>query len=332
MMKYIMNKANYMQIRGCISKLLIVSLLASITIGCVPSPYSNVPYSKLMTDLEAQQLKNKLGHIAVVVTPDVPTVYVKVPAKDTAEGAKEGALVSLQVVSELLRGCPPQGVEFCLVIMAAGIALTPVGAVIGGVEGATLADKADTVSKSETTIKKSLAELRLSEHIRDRFISRLSDLQSFPTTTLPTLDVLEEGQERDYHPMKVDGIDTVCEISAQKLALTGLGVVRPDLSVYIDAQVRLISTDNSSVIFSSNYWCYTEDHRFEEWASLEAGKFHEEITKCYDLIAENAVTDMFINNAVAAPRIIKKKSDRKNQETIRKEQRPVTEMESESVI
>lgn len=271
--------------------LLTTIMLILWTTGCAPMRPGQ------MSTQQVDELKAKVGYIGVVGAHYTPDIYVKIPARNVAEGAKEGAKIPVQIAVGLLQGnCGDGG--FCLLVLATGVALTPVGAFVGGVEGAISPDNTEMVNSREVKIKQSLIDLRMNEHIRDRFSSRLSNLQMFPSKILLSICPSEDSQKPDYRCMKTKGIDTVSEISVQALSLNGIGVVRPYLSVYLRAQVRLISTVDNKVLISKRYTCLSKGQRFEEWATQDAHKFREEVDRCYDVIAENAVTDLFINNTL----------------------------------
>jgi hypothetical protein len=273
--------------------LVIISSLVLWTIGCAPI----LPGK--MSAVQIGELKPKLGYVGIVGARYAPDVEVKVPARTISEGAKAGAIIPVQIAGGLLPGtnaCSTS--EFCLLVWASAFALTPVGAIVGGMEGAISADSAQMVNMREAKINQSLIDMRMNEHMRDQFFSRLADLQTFPAKILPVVGPEKDNQNPDYRSMKPNGIDTVSEITVQMLELNGLGVVRPNLNVYLLVQVRLISTVDNKELLSKSYTCLSKKYTFEEWAEHDAHKFQEEIGRCYDLIAENAVTDLFVNNTL----------------------------------
>jgi hypothetical protein len=175
-----------------------------------------------MSAIQIDELKPKLGYVGIVGARYAPNVEVKVPARTVSEGAKAGAKVPMQVVAGLLQNANSCSGYFCLLLLATGVALTPVGAVVGGVESAVSADSAEVVNMREAKINQSLIEMRMNEHMRDRFFSRMADLKTFPAKILPEVGPEKDGQMPDYRSMKPNGIDTVTEITVQTLALNGL--------------------------------------------------------------------------------------------------------------
>jgi len=151
---------------------------------------------------------------------------------------------------------------------------------------------------NEAKINQTLADLRMNEHVRDRLASQLTDLQTFTTTNVVSAAAEQDDQKPDYRSLRPTGADTVSEVAVKTLSLYGLGVVQPHLSLYLEAQVRLISTVDNNQIISRHYSCRSKISPFEEWAAHDAQKFREEIEHCYDTIAKNAVADLFVNNTL----------------------------------
>jgi len=180
----------------------------------------------------------------------------------------------------------------------AGLALAPVGALVGSVGGMITADSTEIVNKREIRIKDALAKLRMQENMRDQFLSRLADLKTFPFTTLPETGPAIEGEKPDYRQFKSSCISSVNEIDVKKLTLAGWGKVRPDLYVQLEVQVRLISTTDNAEIYCKVFTCSSKDDKFEVWAAQDAKKFREEIEACYHDVADWSVNDLYVNDSI----------------------------------
>ena len=254
-----------------------------------------------MTSVQIDEQKGKLGAIGIVAGRNVPNVYIKVPARNLIEGMKEGAKVPIQVAGALVQGCGGSGGEFCLLVLATGVALAPAGAIVGGVQSLVSADHTEVININEAKINQTLATVRMNEHLRDRFASQLTELQTFTTKKVSAAVAEQDGPNPDYRSLRPTGVDTVSEVEVKTLSLYGLGVVQPDLSLYLAAQVRLSSTVDNNQIISRHYSCWSKNSTFEEWAAHDAQKFREEIEHCYDTIAKNAVKDLFVNNTLSLP-------------------------------
>ena len=280
--------------------LILTSLLLLLAGGCsarrAPEP---------MDTQEIDALKTRLGLIAVTRAQYEPHVEVTVPSKGPLEGAQDGAKVGalfpIQISIWSMQGCGSPG---CLLLPLAGLALAPVGALVGGVGGTITANPAEIVIEREVRIKDALAKLRVQENMRDQFLSRLADLKIFPFTTMTESGPTIEGKKPDYRQFKSSGISSVNEIDVKKLTLAGWGKVRPDLYVQLEVQFRLISTIDNTEIYCKMFTCSSKYDKFEVWAAQDAKKFQEEIESCYNDVADWLVNDLYVNDSI----IMKKES------------------------
>lgn len=272
----------------------IMTLLLLLPGGCAvhqaPQP---------MDSQEIDTLKTRLGLIGVTGARYLPRVEVQTPSKGAKEGATDGAKVGaptpIVISFEAMQGC---GDPYCLLLPFAGLALAPVGAVVGGVGGAITADSAEKINDHEVRIKDALAKLRIQENMRDQFLSRLAELRMFPFTIRHEAGPATEGEKPDYRQFKSSGINSVNEIDVKKLTLAGRGKVRPDLYVQLEVQVRLISTADNTEIYCKVFTCSSKDDKFEAWAAQDAKKFREEIEACYNDVADWSVNDMYVNDSI----------------------------------
>lgn len=197
--------------------IILTSLLLLWASGCaehrVPEP---------MDAQEIGALKTRLGLIAITRAQYVPYVEVQTPSKGPQEGAKDGAkvgaLVPLEISVEAMQGCAS---PYCLLLPIAGLALSPVGAVVGSVGGTITADSVEIVNEREVRIKDVLAKLRMQENMSDQFLSRLTDLKTFPFAIMQEVGPTMLGEKPDYRQLRSNGISTVNEIDVQKLTLSG---------------------------------------------------------------------------------------------------------------
>lgn len=275
--------------------LILTSLLLLLAGGCAarraPEP---------MSTQEIDELKNRLGLIAVTRASYVPVVTVLTPSKGPKEGAKDGAkvgaLAPFEIIVYAIQGCLSS--PYCALLPIAGLALAPVGAVVGGVGGTITADSAEIVNEREIRIKDALTKLRMQENMSDKFISRLSELKTIPFTTMHDAGPAMEGEKPDYRQFKSGGVGSVNEIDVKKLTLAGRGKVKPDLYVQLEVQIRLISTTDNTEIYCKVFTCSSKEDKFEVWAAQDAEKFREEIEACYNDVADWSVNDLYVNDSV----------------------------------
>ncbi len=195
----------------------------------------------------------------------------------------------------MMLGCNDPG---CLLFPVVGLALWPVGAVVGSVGGYLTADKAEIVSDREIKIKNALAKLRMQENMHDKYISQLTTTTTFSFTDMPDVGPVTEDEKPDYRQFKSRGFSSVNEIDVKKLTLAGWGKVKPSLSVQLEVQVRLVSTTDNSEIYCKIFTCSSQAEKFEVWADQNAKKFSEEIESCYKDLADWSITDLYINDTI----------------------------------
>lgn len=269
-----------------------------IASGCAP-----LQTPRPMSPEELEQFKTKLGTVGVTSARYVPRVEVQVPSKGAMEGVKDGAqvgaLVPLEISVGAMQGCSD---PYCLLLPVAGLALAPVGAVVGGIGGSLTADRPEAVTEREVTIKGTFSKLHMQERMYDRFLYQLAGLSTFPTRSVPGAGPSAEGASPDYRQLKLSGIDTINEVDVQKLTLTGYGKVKPELAVHLDVKLRLVSTADNTEQYSKVYQCLSRYDKFEKWAEEGAKKFREEIEGCYDDIAVRAIHDVYLRDTAEHPR------------------------------
>jgi len=254
---------------------------------------------KPMAPQEIDVLKTRLGLIGLTVARHVPRIKVQIPSKGAKEGANDGAevgaLTPIVISFEAMQGCND---PYCLLLPVAGLVLAPVGAVVGGVSGMITADSPEMVSEREVSIRDALAKLRMQENMSDQFLSRFTNLKTFPFTIIHEAGPIIEGEKPDYRQFKSNGISTINEIDVKKLKLIGRGKVRPDLYVQLEVQARLISTTDNTEIYCKVFTCSSKDDKFEVWAAQGAKKFRDEIESCYNDVADWLVNDMYVNDSI----------------------------------
>jgi hypothetical protein len=272
----------------------VASLLLLLMAGCslfhVPKP---------MNSVQVGVLKGSLGHIGVVAATYVPEEKIQVPAKGPAQGAKEGALVGafvpLRFSLEAMSSCND---DLCLFIPAIGVALMPVGAIVGSVGGALTADSPEVVSGREASVNSALLGLNMQKLMQADFAEKLQELNLYPVKVMVEEGPAMPGQKVDYRYLKLAGIDTVSEICVKELALAGDGTVRNDLGLFISVQIRLVSTQDNYEVCSKSYRCSSTAQKFEEWAADDAEQLRHQIAKCCNKIAADAVNDLFVNDSL----------------------------------
>ena len=257
---------------------LLLGLFIILQSGCATTKQA-IP----MTPEQSEQLKSRLGTIAVVSASFDPKVEFQTPAKGALAGAGAGAGATL----EAGKGSSGEGALL-------GILLAPVGAVAGAV----MADSAEDVNKREAIIKKAITELKTQETIRDRLLKTVQEKTKFQFAIAEGHGPVIDGELPDYRNLKEKGIATVHEITVKQFGLRGEGKISPDLSLYMILQARLVNLTNNAELFKNTFTCEGERHKFTEWAANDALLFKQEFERCYQNLSENMMRDIYILNNI----------------------------------
>ncbi|MBI5875754.1 MAG: hypothetical protein HZB81_07950 [Deltaproteobacteria bacterium] len=243
-----------------------------------------------MTPDQTAQLKERLGAIGVASARFAPKVELQTPAKGAADAAGKGAIGGAGVILDA-SGNSGSGAGAIV-----GILLIPVGAVVGGVGGAIMADSAEAVNQREAVLKKALADLKVQETMRDHFIKTTQERTVFRFTRVEEEGPAVEGAIPDYRPLSEKGTKTVQEITVKQFGLKGEGRVQPDLSMYMILQARLVNSATNEEIFNKTFSYQGEKHKFADWAANDARLFTEEFDRCYQKLAEDVMREIYVFN------------------------------------
>ena len=265
-----------------LSFLLVVILLFS-AIAC-SSMKPSAPLSGEQTEI----MKQRFGTIGVVSAAFAPRVELQIPAKGSADGASKGAL---QLPASFIESSAKMGNPYMVVL---SVVAAPFLVVAGGVNGALSAEPAVVVTRKEAALKKPLEEMKIQETMRNRFLARASSIQEYNFVDIPGNGPRAAGEHPDYRPLSAQGIKTVHEISVLELSLTGERQIDPDLSLFMQAQARLISTADNTVLFVRTFSCESHKYTFSFWTMQDAGRFREEINRCYADIADIMATKLYV--------------------------------------
>lgn len=235
-----------------------------------------------MTAEQSEQLRLRLGAIAVVSARFIPKLELQTPAKGALAGAGAGAGATLEAGKGSGEGA------------VLGILLTPVGAVAGAV----MADSAKDVNEREAIIKKAIAELKIQETIRDSFLKTVQEKTKFQFVLEEGHGPITDGELPDYRDMKEKGITTIHEITVKQFGLKGKGKINPDLSLYMILQARLVNLTNNAELFKNTFAYEGEKHKFAEWSANDAQLFRQEFDRCYQNLAENMMQGIYMLNTI----------------------------------
>ena len=269
-------------------------LILVVLLGC-----AHTPPSPLTEAIQAQ-----LGTIGVVVAPLPPEVDYRTPGRGGAGGAAIGTakgmgLGVLAGVVCLLTG--PS--EACEVAWA-----TPYLAVRYAVDQATVGIAADEIASGETAISAVLADRKHHASVRDQFY-RLAAARTRQTLVpLPAEGTPSAAATTSYRQLAALGIDTVIEITLQRVALqsrtSGQGGggniwrisavdLNPYLTLAVTARTRVLTTADGTALYEHSRDYIGKGATFTEWGANDAQLLREGLAQLLQEVAGEILTQVF---------------------------------------
>lgn len=277
----------YRPIRPALSRGIVLFLCLALA-GCLRAVADPPP---------SQQMRARLGTIAVVAAPVTPPARIERPPAGAGEGALAGAAEgALNVLlAGYYAGAYTHHPEGLAIATAAGILLAPVGALFGGIAGAFQAPSTGEVEAAAAVIEAAFAADRPNEEICDRVV-RIAKIN----TRYELSPCLDHGPEAGYGELAGYGFDSVLEIEMLSLGLAGPYAVDPPLSVVVIVEARLISLPNGDELYRRS-WAYTgRPRRFFGWVAGDARLFRDELDQAYGQLARQIVFGLLLAD-LAAP-------------------------------
>ena len=244
---------------GC---LLLAVIVASAQAGCATHPAS----AKLPDNAERD-----LGNVAFVATPVEPEIKLgEIPA-----GKGSGALSAAGGTfshcmgglngSGSCSGGGSLGAAVCgaAVLLWLGVCVIATG--VAAVVGATVADNAKAVQSSVVSVTAAFDAKTIQAGLRDQVTKCAAEAPVSSVVSYPTDAANQAALAKDYRPLAAAGIDHVIETSLIKVGVAGRGL-NPPLMLYMQAQVRVVSTRDNGQRFAHQFLYLSEEHTLKEWA------------------------------------------------------------------
>jgi len=252
---------------------LVLGLTAALLAGCATAPYRP----------PSEEIRAQVGTVGVISPRLSPEASVEGPTAGKGTGAAKGAGLG---AAYMLGGGATSGHPLTF---ALGIALTPVGALVGGIYGAGAAEPASAVQEAERTLKKAVAELKAQEAMRDLVLEVARSETRYQFVSLA-----------EHDPLASEGIDTILEVSVPALGLAGPVGVNPPVAVVVEACAKLIRIGDGAELYAlppkdaHPLLFVSPGRRFVEWAAEDARLFREELDRAYRTLAEKIVDELFL--------------------------------------
>lgn len=252
----------------------------------------------------SETLRAELGTVGVVAARSAPETTLRIPSRGpaagAARGAGRGALVTVRTGFQAAAGTAGSGEAGALVALlavAAGIALMPVGAVVGAIHGAAVAQPAAHVDAAEAVVRRVLATPGIHERLRDGVAETARSRIARPRVVVPVV----LGEAAGYTSLANEGIDTVLEVSVSHLAVSGEWKVDPPLEVRLTVQARLVRVSDGAVLHTFAPTSWSRRRSFVEWAWHDAEPLRQEVDRGLGALAEAVVEELFLLYVPPAP-------------------------------
>lgn len=248
--------------------------------GCVSSRSGTMSAPAVLPPPPGEAVRSGLGKVAVTSGRFAPKLdIVGGPAKGAGEGAGRGA--GPGAVGAVAAGA--------YVLGPFAILLAPVGAVVGVIAGASMAEPAVKVEEREATAREIAAAQKIQDDLRDRVVAIGRAQTPHTLAVLADRGPSAAGERPDYRPLSQEGIQTVLEVGVASLTLEG-----SPLWLVMTVNTRLVRTvDNAEIYANSLTYTGEKGRTLAEWVGGPEG-FRDELDRAYAILAEKTVEEVFL--------------------------------------
>jgi hypothetical protein len=273
--------------RRLITVVLIVAISACSTVQTVPPAPAEVC---------AQP-----GLWAVVARPGAEAGDPPVPLSGgsaAAAGAKAGALGSLKtgagLAGEMLSGHSSgdfAGLEVLLAgaILAAGVVIAPVAALVGAGVGAGVAHPDAAIAAAQKDMAAALDAARPADAIRTSVIV-LADQRArrrlYDCGGLATTDACQQQSP--------ESIAVVLSMTVSAPYFEVEGAITPDLRLLLSADAEVVGTSDAGAVYRRGWIYRGRQYSYFELAADDAAVFRAELKRATDALASKVVDDLLI--------------------------------------
>ena len=245
----------------------VLTLCASLAASCA-RPHAI--YDASLADLEA--VRDRIERVEVILLGEAGQ-DLRLPARGPWGGAKRGFVLGAAwpVIIGILTPIP-----FGFLI---GLALTPLGSLVGSVVGAVNAPPASRVDAASSELMSTLAELTpgLVTGLRDEIV-----VAGRARTTLTFGASVEDADARLF-------------VLPRALGLRGAYALDPPCSAFFSVDVRLVHLASGRVELEETFVCASEKSRkLFGWAAETSSLFRGEARRFPAELAEKIVDDLFL--------------------------------------
>jgi hypothetical protein len=282
--------------RGPAPRLSVGLLSLLIPLGCAHTPPSPL----------TEETKEQLGTIGIVSARFAPEVEYRLPGQGGAGGVVAGVAKGVGLGTLGAAGCfltMGRVPEVCVVALG-----TPYFAVRYAVDQGSQGVSADEIAVGEMAIRTVFAARNAQEAVRDHVLPLAAARTGQPVTPLPDLGPATPDATGCYPHLTSHGIDTVLEVTVQRMALEPFGrrfnasgnlwriseyELNPVLYLAATTRTRVIKTADDTVLFVATIQHSGRGAAFTEWATNDAQLLRDELDQLLPRLAAEIVAQVF---------------------------------------
>lgn len=229
-----------------------------------------------------------LRSVGIACGTYVPEGKFNVPAKGRGQGALVGGVMGFAApFSSGNAGGSPEAV---MIVAAIGLALAPVGAVIGAGSAMPL----EEARVSESALRKALADMKIQESLCGRLIA-----EARKEAASRSFEPVEKGPagmevKTPYGTMAGGGFDSILEGQVTQVGLSTMTWGSdPPMELFLDVKLRLVRVGDDADLWSRSVKYRSPVRRFSEWAKDDGRLLKVDFDRAYGEVAERAVEEVF---------------------------------------
>jgi hypothetical protein len=262
-------------------------------LGCAHTPKVEPPPPTL-----AEEAKAELGTIGVVPASFLPAFTNEKPMtkeKAAATSARAGALGCLQVGASALQTTIPDMITFSVGLAA--IALTPVGAAVGGIVGLVRGVNEAAINDAESVLNLALNDVDIQRSLRDRLLSIAQEKTPYLFVPLDDQGPSSPEEEVSYRSRIPAEVDTILEPSILQFGLSSFSDgpgINPPLSLFVMTRVRVVRVCDDKLLYAHTFHYESKEKRkFTKWAENEGQPLKDGLQRYFDSLPGEIVTTVF---------------------------------------
>jgi len=230
-----------------------------------------------------EDMRDKIRTIGMMVSEELPSVTLELPAKGTASGAGRKAW-------KWVNDWWAEG---------AGLAFIPFVAAAGAAKGAIEAPSTETVESQEGQVRGALVGESLIRQLEHQAFTQVTERTDVMASIVPQDDSGQANRRETGPASRVPQPDAMLRIQLQSIELRGeLGVNQP-LALIVEAQVTLTAPSAATPLYTHNFQYVTGARRLSEWAAEDAKPFREALDLSLARLAEWMVDELFLTYSFA---------------------------------